>query len=138
MWERVEKLFRKAQITAEFLVVVIVLLFILNLALVVYSNNSGLFASFEENSEAKSLAFGIGNALDETYLAGNGASSVFIFTKRNDFNASVQNGILMISSVKTLVDFPLLSRVVDFNGFEFNKKLKFSNLNGVVVVESLE
>jgi len=127
----------KGQITLEFLIVIIAFLFILTFALTVFSNNSALLAGFEENSEARVLAFRIGNALDEVFFAGNGASSVFIFVKTHDFNAGVNSGLLTLRSKNSVADFPLASKSVDFSAFEFNKKLKFSNLDGVVVVEKV-
>ena len=126
----------KAQVTAEFLVVIIALLFVLNFAFGIYSNNLQLFSSFEEASEMKVSAANIGNALDSVLFAGNGASAEFLFEKKLDYNARVSGSLLSLSSKNAVVDFPLSTSDIDFANFEFNKKLKISNNLGKVVVEN--
>jgi hypothetical protein len=130
--------FLKGQITVEFLVVVIVLLFIFNFALAIYSNNSLFLSNFEEKSEAMEISERIGNALNSVFFAGNGASSEFEFFSGRDFNASIHSNVLTVRSSNAFADFALATSGIDFEGFEFGKKLVFSNIEGVVIVEKAE
>lgn len=126
----------RAQVTAEFLVVIIALLFVLNFAFSIYSSNLQLFSDFAQTSEMKISAANIGNALDSVLFAGNGASAEFLFERKLDYNAGVSGSMLSLRSKNALVDFPLSTSDINFSNFEFNKKLKISNNLGRVVVEN--
>ena len=128
----------RGQITVEFLVVVIALLFIFNFALAIYSNNSLFLSSFEEKSEAEEISARIGNALNSVFFAGNGASIKAVFYKKADFNASIHSNVLAVRSKNTIADFALATSGISFEGFAFGKKLEISNIEGIVVVEREE
>jgi len=125
---------RRGQVTAEFLIVIIALLAVFGFSIAVYSSNSSYLSENSELSGAMVSASEIANALDSVSTAGDSSSAEFFFKSMQDLNASVGNGILTIMHQHGITEVALHSSSVDFSGFEFNKRLKFSNNSGTVVV----
>ena len=125
---------RRGQVTAEFLVVIIALLAVLGFSIGVYSSNSAYLSENSELSAATVSASEIANALDSVSIAGDASSAEFFFKSQHDFNASASNGLLFVKHSYGIIEVALHSSSIDFSGFEFNKRLKFSNNSGTVVV----
>ena len=125
----------KAQISVEFIIVLIVLFFLFGFAFTVYLGQNEVSLYAKETMKAKNNAFALASVIDRVN-ASDFNSSTIIFLEP-DFNFSVFNGAVQVGYRTNYVSVPITTKNVSVKtaNNSTGKILKIKKFNGGILIE---
>ena len=125
----------KAQVSIEFIIVVVLLFTILLFALFAFGEKSqGLYLS-QENYEAKLIADQIAEKANAVLTSGNGTKVSFRLKQIQGFEPSIAGNAARVSWRSNFVDSPLLTSNVTANNLALGREMKIENINGEIIID---
>ena len=119
---------KKAQISAEFIIILMLLMSVFVFAVFVYGEQNTGFINSRENFEAKLLSEKIARGINNVYLDGNGAKTVILADKRvNDFNAYISGNAVIVEWGNNYVDSSVLTSNVTVNSLTLGQFVNIKN-----------
>ena len=126
----------KAQVSVEFLIVLIAVTLILLASVFIFSEKNSGFILSKENSEARLAAKKVSRAVNEVFLDGNGTTSLVALERSFDYEIACSGNAVQVKWKSNFVDSPMLTDSVTLNSLELGELVKVSNVGGVVIVEN--
>ncbi len=127
---------KKGQITVEFLIAIIFLVFIFSFSLFVFGEKNSGFTYSTESFTAKLLAEELAGKINAAFLAGNGAEVSLLLEKKGDFNVLVSNGSVKVEFRSGYASAKILTKNTPYSKIRLGTKINIKNQNGVIVIES--
>ncbi len=125
----------RAQVSVEFLIVLILLLGLLLFSLAVFSEKNEGFILSKENYKARLIANQIAEKANTVLTSGNGAEVSFRLKKLEGFEPSVAGNAVRVSWRDNFVDSPLLTNDVTVNNLALGEGIKIKNQKGEIVID---
>ena len=133
-WKRMLMNNSRAQVSAEFLVMLTVVFIAFGFAVNAYSEKSQGYELFRQSFEAKNIAQQLGGAINSVYLASDGASAKVFLVSRYDFDLNTANNAIQVIYGDNYYDAPLLPESAKINSFSLSGFNTVKNAGGVVEV----
>lgn len=125
----------KAQVSMEFLIIVILLIGILLFSLSVFAEkNQGLILSME-NYEAQLIADQIAEKTNAVYAAGNGTETTIRLKQIEGFTPSINGNAVRVSWRDNFVDSALITSNVRVNNIAIGQEIKIENINEEIIID---
>jgi len=127
----------RAQISMEFMVTVILMLFVFGFGLFIFEQRALLNNESAQKWTAQDLAFRVARNIDSAYfLDGNAEIIDYIYWKESDGNIWAGTRVVTVEWVGGgFLTVPLVAPSVTWNVSELDGALIFRNVDGNVVVE---
>lgn len=126
----------KAQISVEFIIVVLLLLSLFLFSLGLFGEKNRGFIYSRERYEAKLTADKISGAINSVYAAGPGAEERLLLEKNVDFNIGISGNAVTVSWGDSTVDSALVTGSVTVHGLSQGDWIRVRNENGGIHIES--
>jgi len=124
----------KGQQSAEFFVVIAVIMFIFLVFLVIYQGQNVNLLQSQDSVSAMERAYSLASAINYVYLAGDGASYNFTFRKYSNENVSISGRAVQCSKNYVVAQAPLLTDQVNATIVGGGEML-IKNNEGVIEIE---
>ncbi len=125
----------KAQVSIEFLIVVVLLVSLLLFSLSIYGEKRQGLTLSQENHEAKTIADKLAENINGIVVVGNGAETTIRLKQIEGFAPSIAGNAARVSWRNNFVDSALLTNNVTVNNLALGKELKIENINGEIVID---
>jgi len=125
----------KAQISVEFIIVLIVIFFLFGFAFSIYLGQNEVSLYSQQSMKAKRNAFALASAIDRINSSDfNSSTTVFL---EPDFNFAVSNGAVEMHYRTNYISVPLTTKNVSVGtaGNSTGKNFKVRKFNGGVLIE---
>lgn len=100
---------QKGQLTAEFIIILIVLLGLLMFCVGVFSGQMNQFVFMREQLESSRIANSVANVINQVYRDGNGASAPLYIPNSFDFNVTVSQHAVVVTNQTGFVEAPIVT-----------------------------
>ena len=126
----------KAQVTVEFMIVLVILLSVLLFSLLVFGEKQSGFILSREQFLAKLEAGKIAGAANAVFLAGNGAKTTIVLEKSFDYSVEFLGNSVNVKWKDTYQSAPLLTSNATAPPIVSGSKITVKNSNGALVIEN--
>jgi len=126
----------KAQVSVEFIIVVILLLALFLLSVGIFAEKNTGYMQSKEQFEARLVADKLAKTVNNVYLAGPGTEASLLLEKKIEFQISVSGNAVTVEWRDNYVDAALLTDQVTINSLEQGSWLNVKNVNGGIEIET--
>ena len=127
---------KKAQISVEFIIAVLLLLSLFLFSLGLFGEKNKGFIYSREHYEAKLTADKIGNTINHVYAAGPGTETRLLLEKNVDFNISISGNAVAVWWKGRFADSALLTDNITVHSLIQGSWLRVWNENGGINIEN--
>lgn len=130
---------RKAQLTTEFVIIMIAVLLIFSILFQIYMNRQIESRGLREQVAAERITEQVAWSINAVYLGGTGSSTeVYVpelLLGRRNFTLSVDDSLVYLFWESGFYSYPLVTSYIFYDGNLTNRTLSISNLHGGVYIE---
>ncbi|MBS3058802.1 MAG: hypothetical protein J4224_00045 [Candidatus Diapherotrites archaeon] len=122
---------RKAQITVEFTIVLVLLFLVLGASLAIFSERNAALNASRAQLEAKNLAFNVARTINQVHLAGNGTeTAVLLDDKGLGFDLNIAGNSVDVSFGGGTASAPLITPQIVSGTYAIGEFVDVRNNNG--------
>ncbi|MBI2598470.1 MAG: hypothetical protein HYW50_04710 [Candidatus Diapherotrites archaeon] len=125
-----------AQVSAEFLIVLVLLFSLLLFSLFVFGERQEGFILSKELAEAEFIAGKIARTINFAWLSGNGASAEILLEKNLDYSVSFFENSVMVNWRDNFSSAALLTEKISTGTITAGNFVKVQNNNGEIRIEN--
>jgi len=127
---------RKGQVSAEFIIVVVLLLGLFLFSLAVFAEKNSGYIYSKERYEARLIADKLAGTINSVYLAGPGAETKVLLEKKPDLNVSLAGNAVVVEWRGSRLDSALLTEDTTAGSLTTGSWVNVKNVNGGIQIEN--
>ena len=111
---------KRAQVSAEFSIVLIYVLMVFFIILFISVSQENVLKSIKDDYEASAVATKLSSVINNIYLAGDGAHVNVSIALTSDYNITVQDRYLSVQKASAIIGKTLLTNRTNFTSINTN------------------
>ena len=125
---------KRAQVSAEFSIILIYVLLVFFIILFISVSQEKVLSSIKDNYEANAVAIKLSSAINNVFIAGDGAHLNISIPLTSDYNITIRDRYLSVAKSSDIIEKVLLTNRTNFTSIN-TSSFVIKNVRGVINLE---